>query len=138
MSEWFYTNDLEVVELIKNLDTSKSSIDSVMFKDCLMASIDKIVHLFNLIIRTSFFPNAWKIATITLLFKTVNIKDVSNYRPISLLSIISKSMEKIIHKRLYDHFREIKFLAEEQNGFRPQHSTTDRYKLGFKSYLLCL
>ena len=48
----------------------------------------------------------------------------SNYRPISLLPILSKILEKVIHKRLYNFFLKKKILIDSQYGFRDSHSTT--------------
>ena len=49
----------------------------------------------------------------------------TNYRPISLLSNISKILEKVVHKRLYGFVTKHEILYDGQYGFRPKHSTID-------------
>jgi len=57
------------------------------------------------------------------LFKKGSKADLSNYRPISLLPVFSKLIEKIIYKRLYSYLMEHNLLVDEQFGFREQIST---------------
>ena len=57
------------------------------------------------------------------IFKNGSKQDISNYRPISLLTTFSKVFEKIIYNRLCKHFEINGILAHEQFGFRKQHST---------------
>ena len=46
-----------------------------------------------------------------------------NYRPISILPVISKILERIVHDQIYDYLSKHKLLAIQQSGFRPKHST---------------
>ena len=60
------------------------------------------------------------------LFRSIKKGDsslLSNYRPISLLPTISKIFERIIYNQLYQYFNDNELLAEQQYGFRAQHST---------------
>ena len=52
-----------------------------------------------------------------------NDQIVSNYRPISLLPLLSKIIEKIVHKRIYAFLTEYDILDDRQGGFRPDYST---------------
>ncbi len=49
----------------------------------------------------------------------------TNYRPISLLPVLSKLLEKVVHKRLYSYLLKHQILYESQYGFRESHSTTN-------------
>ena len=69
-----------------------------ILKDAFMVLIQQLVYLFNLSFATSNFPSEWKKATIIPLFKGRNINKVSNYRPVSLLPLPGKIIEKIIHR----------------------------------------
>ena len=81
------------------------------------------MDLFNLSFQLSEIPNVWKIATVTPLRKAGNPKDVGNLRPISLLPLPSKLIEKIVHNRIYNHCNNDNLLDPKQGGFRPNHST---------------
>ena len=74
-------------------------------------------------ITTGIFPDSFKISKITPLFKKGDVSMLSNYRPISLLPTISKIFERILYNQLYDYFNSNNLLAEEQYGFRTNHST---------------
>ena len=69
-------------------------------------------------------PESWKYAKVTPIPKGGNSQLVSNYRPISLLPLLSKMMEKIVHRRLYQHLTDNNLLDARQGGFRPGHSTS--------------
>ena len=79
--------------------------------------------LFNTSIETSQFPNFWKLARVTPIFKGGDRSDKSNYRPISILPVISKLFEKLIADQLYQYMTENNMLSSNQSGFRPLHST---------------
>ena len=64
-----------------------------------------------------------KIVNVTLVFKTGDLKDISNYRPISLLPCFSKILERITHNCLYSYLINKKILYEKQFGFQKGHST---------------
>ena len=81
--------------------------------------------LFNLSFNTGIFPRDWKCATIMPLQKEGSKSDVSNLRPVSLLPIPGKLVEKVVHERLLRYFENNNLLEEHQGGFRPGHSTID-------------
>ena len=74
-------------------------------------------------IETGIYPENFKIAKITLIHKKGDKNVISNYRPISLLPKLSKVLERIIHKQLYNYFNNENLLAEQHYGFRAKHST---------------
>ena len=81
----------------------------------------KITDCINESIVNNTFPNCLKLATITPLFKCGDITDKSNYRPISILPLLSKIFEKIIYEQLNTYMDN--FLNELLCGFRKGHST---------------
>jgi hypothetical protein len=64
-----------------------------------------------------------KIAKVIPIFKNEDKKLISNYRPISVLPIFSKILEKIMYRRVITYFENNKFLTGKQYGFREKHST---------------
>ena len=74
--------------------------------------------------RCWYFPDEWKNARITPLFKKVGSRsDPSNYRPISIIPVVAKVFERIIYDQLYHYLNENNPLRRHQSGFRSLHST---------------
>ena len=97
-----------------------------------------ICEIWNLSISRGVFPDAWKIAKLKPIYKKGKKTDPSNYRPISLLPIISKVIERIVHDQTNEFLSENNILCNFQSGFRPNHSTnlclaylTDKMLKGF-------
>ena len=78
----------------------------------------------NLSFNQDKFPSILKIAKVLAIFKKGDKLDADNYRPISLLSNLSKVIEKLMHKRLYYFLEKMKVFYPFQLGFRNKHSTT--------------
>ena len=83
-----------------------------------------ISEIINLSIKTGQYPNKLKIAKVIPIYKKGDTNNPSNYRPISILSIINKVFEKVLHKRLSKYLDKFNILYEFQFGFRKGHSTT--------------
>ena len=92
----------------------------LMFKDILSVPLATI---FNISLNTGTFPDLLKHSKTIPIFKKGSKLDVSNYRPISLLSNINKIFEKLICNRVYKFLEENKSLYTLQFGFRSKHST---------------
>ena len=125
--EAFTTGTEEVYTLCKEINPMKSSgLDKIwakICKDAFLVLVDQLVHLFNCSLLTSIFPKAWKIAKISPLFKGGDREDVGNYRPVSLLPLPGKLLEKIVHNNFYKFFEKNTFLTVNQGGFRKGFST---------------
>ena len=76
--------------------------------------------------KLGIFPNQWKTATVTAIFKKNNRQIKENYRPISLLSCISKVFEKIVFNQLYQYCTDNDILSDSNSGFRPNDSAINR------------
>ena len=117
----------EVTDIIKALNSSKSTGPSSIPVKLLLLIPDLIILPLCKIINTSFmtgkFPDALKIVKVIPIHKGGSTQDVNNYRPISLLSIFDKIIEKLMHKRLYEFFENNNILFKNQFGFRKQNST---------------
>ena len=85
--------------------------------------ITSLAYISNRSLSTAIFPTRLKFSQITPVFKKGNKAEISNYRPISLLTSFSKVFEKVIYKRLYHHVISNNILAKEQCGFRNNSST---------------
>ena len=79
--------------------------------------------LCNLSISRGVFPSACKVAKLKPIFKKGKKTDPSNYRPISLLPVISKIIEKVVHDQTNAFLSDENILYNYQSGFRANHST---------------
>ncbi len=122
------TDNTGVYEIIDFLKSSKCKdafqLDTMLMKKHLYVLVPSITHLINLSIKNCYFPGAWKQAIVTPVFKSGDRHDASNYRPISILPVLSKVTEKVAIKQLTAFLSTSNFgLHPMQFGFRPNHST---------------
>ena len=82
-----------------------------------------ILHIINTCLIQSDIPDSWKHSIVHPLFKSGNPSDPANFRPISLVPVIMKVVERIVHQQLYIYLSHNHLLASSQHGFRPRHST---------------
>ena len=82
-----------------------------------------ILHIINTCITKSDIPSDWKHSIVQPIFKSGNPSDPSNFRPISLVPVIMKIVERVIHQQLYHYLSHNHLLSSAQHGFRPRHST---------------
>ena len=81
-----------------------------------------LCHIVNCSIIAKVFPNVWKVAKITPLFKKDEKEPIDNYRSVSILCWLSKILERHVHKHLYDYLIENNPLHSTHSGFRPNYS----------------
>ena len=85
--------------------------------------VKPITHLFNVIVYTSQFPKAWKNSKIIPIKKKASLNALSNLRPISILSALSKVFERILKTQMGNFINQHNLITPHQSGFRPKHST---------------
>ena len=85
--------------------------------------ISPLTYICNAALNSGVFPDRLKYAIVKPIHKKGSKQDISNYRPISLLTSFSKIFEKIIYNRLCTHVEMNSILVQEQFGFRTQHLT---------------
>ena len=83
--------------------------------------VQHLTYVYNLCINHSCFPSDLKTAKVVRLPKAKDLND-NNYCPISVLSSISKPLEKHVHKHLLKYLDRFNLIHTHQSGFRPQHS----------------
>ena len=94
-----------------------------LLKDAAPFIASPLTHIFNVSMEEGKFPDAFKIAKVTPIFKKGSKDDPGNYRPISVLPILAKVFEKIVNSRLIDFLEVNNVLFRHQYGFRKKHST---------------
>ena len=123
----------EIISLVRNLNPNKATgsdgISGKMLLLCDESAGIPLKLIFDNILLTSSYPDMWKIANVTPVFKKGDKQSYKNYRPISLLPICGKMFEKIIFNNLYPYLNENNFITKKQSGFRPGDSTTNQLLL---------
>ena len=77
-------------------------------------------------LKESCFPDSWKVSSLVLVFKNVGERSTAkNYRPVSLLPVVSKVFEKLVNNRIVDHLEKCGLFSDFQDGFRSFRSTAD-------------
>ena len=111
----------EVEDVLKILNPSKASgpdfINPRLLKEAASELKYPLCKLFNLSLSTALYPGNWKKANVTPVFKNGNPSEVKNYRPISLLSIISKCMERCVYKHVHNFLLQNNTITPNQSGF---------------------
>ena len=117
----------EVLSLLQSLDVTKASgpegISARMLKGTAVAITPVVTKLFNLSLKSGTFPQAAKMSLIMPIPKSLDPTSPSNYRPISLLSILSKVLERHVSSHIFEELDLSCHPAFHQWGFRPGHST---------------
>ena len=129
----------EVICLLHSLDITKSTgldgISARMLKATAACIAPSLTNLLNMSIRSGQFPQPWKSSLITPIPKSSERSSPSNYRPISLLSIVSKLLERHFHSLITEHLSDIHYPFDQQWGFQPKKSTTTSLLLTLHDWL---
>ena len=119
-----------VKEIITKLDSSKTSgpdcVPLVVLRKSEPELSYILAELFNMCLKESCFPDCWKVSSVVPVFKNVGERSTAkNYRPVSLLSVVSKVFEKLLNNRIVDHLEKCGIFSDFQYGFTPSQSTAD-------------
>ena len=111
-----------VRKVLMNLDLSKASGPDcipVVVTNCEPELYYILAELFNKCLKESCFPDCWKVSSVVPVFKNVGARSTAkNYRPVSLLSVVSKVFEKLVNNRIVDHLEKCGLFSDFQYGFR--------------------
>ena len=126
-AELLCTEDV-VFDMIAELDYNKSSgsddISARMLKGTATSVTPSLTRLFNLSLSSGYFPDAWKMARVVPIPKSTDMSVPSNYRPISILPIISKVLERVVYQYIFQYLCLTWPISSKQWGFLPGRSTT--------------
>ena len=115
----------EVEKIIRNLKDSSAgwdSIDSKVVKQTYKSFISPLTHIMNLSLSTGIVPLELKVARVIPIFKSGETNVFTNYRPVSVLPLFSKILERLMYVRLLDFINKNNILYKYQFGFRSNHS----------------
>ena len=120
----------EVVKAIGSMRTNSATgydgISYLALKKTSESTKGILCRLFNACMKRGIMPKTWKKANLTPIHKKNNLSDVKNYRPISLLSCLSKVIERLVCDRLRVYLEENNLITDAQYGFRRGSSTLDQ------------
>ena len=128
-SFYLYPTGTEEVENIITILKPKTSsghdnITPKVFKKLFHGLVEPCVHIINLSLTTGIIPEAMKLAKVIPIFKKSGSDEImKNYRPVSLLPVLSKVLERIVYNRLFNYLMKHKIISASQYGFQPNLST---------------
>jgi hypothetical protein len=125
--EEIVVTEQDVKDILKTINTNKAygpdNISPRLLKEAGPSITAVLVRLFNKSLELAKFPLIWKRANVLPIFKKAEAFITTNYRPVSLLSILAKVFEKIAFKYLFNYFRTHFMISIWQSGFLPGTST---------------
>ena len=120
------TDPREVVKIVSKLPNKSSSghdnTSNILLKEIIDQIAPILVEVFNKSMMLGEFPTIMKLAEVVPLYKCKEKYLETNYRPISLLTTMSKILEKIMYQRVYTFLQDSGQIYENQYGFRANHS----------------
>lgn len=120
-------SELSVLKKLKKLKRKCAmGIDNIpasFLKDTALVIAQPLACIINLSLKTGVFPEDLKLARVTPIYKSGSRDLFNNYRPISVLPVLSKIYEKCVHQQIIDHLEINNLLSDSQFGFRAHRST---------------
>ena len=117
----------DVLDALKDIKSHKATgIDNInarLLKVAALIIVPSVTKIMNLSLASANFPRRWKTAKVTPLFIDGERDNVTNYNPISVLPVLSKIIEKHVHKHLYRYMTQNNLIYTSQSGFHRHHST---------------
>ena len=121
ISEKFILKQLRDLKVKKA--TGLDGIPARFLKDSATVIAPTVTFLVNLSLSTGSVPDEWKKARVVPLYKSGGRENMDNYRPISILPVLSKILEKAVNFQLQQYLKKFDLLSPAQSGFRQHHST---------------
>ena len=122
--------EAEVYSELKRLKLGKASgpdgQSNELLKIASRSLAPSMTMLFNKILRSSTYPDLWKRANVSPIYKKGNRQEKNNYRPVSLLPVAGKVLERLVFKRMYTYCMENNLLTWRNSGFKKMDSTTNQ------------
>jgi len=123
-------NEVKHVIHIKSIKKSFPGYDLItgkILKEPSQKGLRAKTQIYNAILQTEYFPRQWKVGQIIMIVKPEkHPNDITSYRPISLLPILSKILEIILLQLLTSVIDESKLITSHQFGFRKEHRTVEQ------------
>ncbi|KAF2344603.1 Reverse transcriptase domain [Trinorchestia longiramus] len=102
--------------------TGSDGLGPQILKETTEVISEPLTNIFNRSLETGIVPDDWKRANVTPIFKKGNKQIPNNYRPISLTSVISKTIERLLKVRITKHLNDQNLINDTQHSFREKRS----------------
>ena len=130
-------SELDVYNALSSLDTTKASgcdgVSATLLKYCAIALYQPLHHLFSLSPSQHYIPLEWRTHLIRPIFKSGDKHDAKNYRPISLLCVVSKVLERLVFDHMIDFVRSS--VSTSQFGFLKGRSSLQQLLIFWNSVI---
>lgn len=117
----------EVTKALLSIKSQACGCDLIspqMLRLCCPFIAPYVTHIINNCLEEGYFPEKWREAVICPIPKVSSPTELKDLRPISLLPVLGKVLEKIVYNQMNDYLNKNKIIAKHQSGFRASHSTT--------------
>ena len=136
------TTPEELFKILYGLSISKASgpddISNKVLRECVISLAEPLSRLFNLSFSFGVFPSSWKLANVVPIHMKDDRQQIQNYRPVSLLSNISKVKERIVHNALYSYCTKYKLLTDKNSGLKANDNTVNQLLIISKTIINAL
>jgi hypothetical protein len=127
----------DVVRVLQGLDVSSSmgpdGMHPMLLKSCAEHLSVPLYAIFNASLASGVLPQHWLVSEVVPIFKKGSRRHALNYRPISLTSVVCKSLERLVVENLYGYIESNSLLSDDQFGFRRGRSVEDQLLLTYDS-----
>ena len=116
----------DISSIIDNMDNKPSPIHTYpvkILKEIKYVISSVLSHIINKSLQQGYFPSQLKLARVIPLHKGGSVEDLNQYRPISILPLLSKIFERVVYLQLYNFFEKYDVLTPFQYGFRKNKSS---------------
>ena len=124
--QWNMATEAEIKRLVLDCNNARPGPDGLPI-EIIKNNIDVLCHLItylcNLSLRAGRFPTVHKTGNILPLYKSKEHDEISNYRPVCMLNMMSKILEKVVAERLYSHLENNEILTNSQFAYRKARNT---------------
>ncbi len=122
-----YVTPTAITSAINSINSNAKGVDCLpiaFIKLCMPCIVPVLEYLFNFSLQNSIFPAMWKKANILPIPKVKNPAECKDYRPVSILCVLGKALEKIVHAQVSEFIEANNLYPQQQSGFRKGRSTT--------------
>ena len=130
----------QIEKIISSLKNSKAcgvdNVDTYILKLIKADIVPAVCHIVNLSLQSNKFPTKWKIAKVIPLYKGKGCKfDPKNYRPVAILPILSKILERAMFIQVLSHMDSNRYFNPSHHAYRSFHSTTTAMLQMYETWL---